>query len=149
MFIRSYEQQDVEAVIELMADLGYPTNKEALSARMEKIASIPSYYTFVAVRDGQAVGMIGCRDIFYYEEDGMVVQISLLVTKQSEQGSGIGTALVAYTEQWARERGASALYLTSGIKESRKKAHAFYEARGFDITGYRFVKKLTMHELGN
>ncbi|SFE19970.1 Predicted N-acetyltransferase YhbS [Paenibacillus algorifonticola] len=146
MFIRPYEHQDVEAVVQLMADLGYPTNIEALSARMEKIASVESCFTFVAVRDGQAVGLIGCRDIFYYEEDGMVVQISLLVTKQSEQGSGIGTALVAYIEQWARERGASALYLTSGIKESRKKAHAFYEARGFDITGYRFVKKLTVQE---
>ncbi|WP_150131609.1 VWA domain-containing protein [Paenibacillus sp. BIHB 4019] len=55
MHIRPYDHQDVEAVVELMADLGYPTHKEALSARMEKIASIPSYYTFVAVQDGQAV----------------------------------------------------------------------------------------------
>ncbi len=29
-----------------------------------------------------------------------------------------------------------------GIKPERVKAHEFYKANGFEITGYRFVKRL-------
>jgi len=34
------------------------------------------------------------------------------------------------------------LHLTSGIRPERERAHAFYQKRGFQVTGYRFVKKL-------
>jgi hypothetical protein len=40
------------------------------------------------------------------------------------------------------ERGANNLYLTSGNKPERKKAHELYKRMGFEITGYRFVKKI-------
>jgi GNAT superfamily N-acetyltransferase len=96
----------------------------------------------MAIMDGQVVGMVGCRDIYYYEDDGFVIQISLLVTKRELQGQGIGTALITFVEQWAVDRGANNLYLTSGNKPERKKAYELYKRMGFEITGYRFVKKL-------
>ncbi|TBL76001.1 GNAT family N-acetyltransferase [Paenibacillus thalictri] len=142
MEIRPYIPGDDGDLTELMADLGYPTTMDKMIQRMEVISATPHCYTFVAVKDGAVVGMIGCRDIYYYEEDGVVTQISILVTKQELQGQGIGKALVTFAEQWAREKGSNALYLTSGIKPERERAHAFYKRMGFAVTGYRFVKPL-------
>lgn len=142
MDIRKYNFSDLNHLTELMEDLGYPTTSEKMKARMEVMEATPSYFTFVAIKDERVVGMVGCRDIYYYEDDGFVIQISLLITKGSYQRQGIGKALISFIEHWAIERGANSLYLTSGIKPERQKAHKFYEKMGFAITGYRFVKKL-------
>ncbi|CAM4480371.1 GNAT family N-acetyltransferase [Paenibacillus tarimensis] len=142
MIIRNYNSNDLEALTALMADLGYPTNTASMEHRMKLIQSNPTNVTFVAEVQGNVVGMIGVREVYYYEEDGTAAQISALVTKQEHQGKGIGKALVRYVESWALEKGIQVLTLTSGIKEERVKAHEFYKAIGFEITGYRFVKKL-------
>lgn len=140
MEIRPYQSGDLESLTELMSDLGYPTTGSSMRDRMKIINANPLYYTFIALKDNLVVGMAGCRDIFYYEADGFVIQISALVVKKDYQGQGIGKALITFVEQWAQERGANSLYLTSGIKPEREKAHDFYKGMGFEITGYRFVK---------
>jgi GNAT superfamily N-acetyltransferase len=140
--IRPYQSADLEAVAELMSDLGYPTSIERMQHRMEQIESVPSYGTFVAVVDNQVVGMAGVRQSYTYEEDGFATQISTIVVKEQFQGQGVGKALVRFVEEWAMARNSNCVYLTSGIKPERKKAHRFYEAMGLSVTGYRFVKRL-------
>lgn len=143
MEIRTYNHlNDLNSIIELMSDLGYPTSIEMMSKRMKNIQEISSYHTFVASIDKKIVGMIGCRDIFLYEDDGFVTQISLLVTKKEYQRKGIARSLVSFVEEWASKKGSNGLFLTSGIKPEREKAHKFYEALEFEVNGYRFVKKL-------
>jgi GNAT superfamily N-acetyltransferase len=109
---------------------------------MEIIQHLPLYYTFVATIDSHVVGMIGCREVYFYEGDGVAVQISALVTKKEYQGQGVGKAMIAFVEQWAKEKGATNLYLTSGNRPEREQAHLFYQKMGFGTTGYRFVKTI-------
>jgi GNAT superfamily N-acetyltransferase len=142
MIIREYVSSDLETLTELIGNLGYPTDIETMKYRMELIQSTPMYYTFVAELMGEVVGMIGVRQAFFYEGDGVTTQISALVSKPEHRGMGIGKALVSYVEEWAAKNGSEILYLNSGMKEERLKAHEFYKAVGFEITGYRFVKKL-------
>ncbi|SMF80855.1 N-acetylglutamate synthase, GNAT family [Paenibacillus uliginis N3/975] len=132
--IRFYEEKDLEDLAALMADLGYPTDREQMGRRMKRIMEESSYFTFVAVKDNRVVGMIGCREAVGYEFDDCSVQINALVTKQEVQGQGIGRALLQNVEQWAKERGAKGLFLTSGNKPERKYAHEFYQQLGFIIT---------------
>lgn len=140
--IRPYKSTDLLDVIELMQVLGYPSSIAQIESRMERIEKFPHYYTFIAEIENQAVGMMGLREVFSYEEDGAVAQISLLVTKQQYQGQGIGTALICFAEQWALDRDSNYLILSSGIKPERTAAHQLYKRMGFDITGHRFVKRL-------
>lgn len=140
--IRPFESADIEAMTELMSDLGYPTPVDQMRKRMELIEATPMYFTFVAEIEGKVVGMMGIRQSYNYEEDGCATQISLLVTKLEYQGHGVGTAFIKFIEEWAIERNSESIYLTSGIKPERVKAHEFYQSLGFDINGYRFVKKL-------
>lgn len=140
--IRAYRKEDLASITELMHDLGYPTTVEIMRKRMNIIENIPLSFTFVATLEERLVGMMGIRQIYSYEDDGITTQISLLVTKKEYQGQGIGKSLVSFAEEWALERGSNILYLTSGIKPERVRAHEFYKSIGFNATGFRFVKKL-------
>lgn len=143
MNIREYNSNDLHALVELMSELGYPTEVEHMKKRMDRIECNPMYFTFVAEVHSKVVGMIGIRQLYSYEIDEVATQINALVTKKEFQRKGIGKALIHYVEEWSRNNGSEMIVLNSGIKESRKAAHEFYKALGFEVTGYRFVKKIT------
>lgn len=140
--IRPFTSEDIESITELMNDLGYPTSVDKMKQRMSFIEAEPNYNTFVATIERSVVGIIGICKVFYYEDDGCATQIIALVTKKELEGQGIGTALIMYVEQWAEEHNSNTLYLTSGNKAERSRAHEFYKKHGFEVTGYRFVKRL-------
>lgn len=142
ILIRNYRPEDMEEMAALMLDLGYPTTTEQMKSRIDRLGQSNENVTLVATTQDKVVGMIGFRYLYYYEADGFVVHINVLVTKSEYQGQGVGKQLIAYTEQRAREQGANALYLTSGMKPERERAHTFYRNLGFQTTGYRFVKPL-------
>jgi GNAT superfamily N-acetyltransferase len=140
--VRAYSCDDLEAVAELMGELGYPASSTQMQKRMEAISSHPDYATLVAECEGEVVGMIGLRLTFGYEHDGHVVQITVLVVKAAFRGRGVGKELIRHAEKWAREKGAAAIVLTSGKRPEREAAHRFYRHMGFSVTGLRFSKKL-------
>ncbi|WP_442601826.1 GNAT family N-acetyltransferase [Paenibacillus sp. KN14-4R] len=140
--IREYLSSDLESLTELMTDLGSPSTIEDMKNRMELIGLNPYYFTFVATINEKVVGMIGVRLNSTYTSNKFKTQISSFVTKKEYQGQGVGKALINYIEEWTRNKGSDFLYLTSGIKEERISAHEFYKNRGFNVTGYRFVKRL-------
>ncbi|WP_373231327.1 GNAT family N-acetyltransferase [Cohnella sp.] len=139
--IRDYLSSDINELASLMGDLGYPSSTEDMNRRMNLIESNPNYKTFVAVLSDKVVGMIGINTIMNYESDDSVTHILALVTLTDFQGQGIGRSLMNFVEEWAISHGSGTLYLTSGIKEERKRAHEFYKQLGYEITGYRFIKK--------
>jgi GNAT superfamily N-acetyltransferase len=139
--IREYHSSDLEDLAQLMGDLGYPTSPEVMSQRMALFEANSSYKTFVATWDNKVVGMLGVNMTMNYESDDLVTHIISLVVGEAFQGKGIGKKLMSFIEAWAIDNGSQVLYLTSGIKEERKRAHEFYKKLGFDITGYRFIKR--------
>jgi len=140
--IRPYRRSDLNDILELMSDLGYPASLDKLETRMERMEKLNDYATFMAELDGEVAGMMGLRCVYAYELDEPAVQISLLVTKQKHQGQGVGKALIDFAERWALQFGAGSMVLTSGIKPERDAAHRFYTHMGFAVNGYRFVKKI-------
>ena len=55
----------VEALVNLMTGLGYPTSVEDVGRRFEEISSDPSYGTLVAERGGRVAGMAGLHGACY------------------------------------------------------------------------------------
>jgi diamine N-acetyltransferase len=69
-------------------------------------------------------------------EAGAVELCKLYVT-EAAKGSGLAAALQQSVLDWARERGAPALYL--GVWSLNPRAQAFYRRQGFEAVGaYRF-----------
>jgi GNAT superfamily N-acetyltransferase len=139
MILRPVAIEDVPRLTPPMGTLGYPTTEETLRGGLAAILADPSYRTIVAEEGDRIVGLAGMRRGLRYEA-GLFVQLAALIVDEQFEGRGIGTALVAEVEAWARSIGARMVTLNSG--HHRDAAHRFYRRRGYESTGLRFLKLL-------
>ena len=140
LIVRGAQSEDVDALANLMTELGYPTSSEQMRRRFEGISADPSYATLVAEREGKVLGMVGLRVERLYESDGNFARIMALVVGSEHRGRGVGRTLISAAEDWARRRGATDVMLTT--HKRRTDAHRFYRSMGYEATGYRFYKPL-------
>jgi GNAT superfamily N-acetyltransferase len=62
------------------------------------------------------------------------------VVAPDQRGLGVGRVLISAAEDWARQRRAGEVMLTT--HKRRAGAHDFYRNMGYEATGYRCVKSL-------
>jgi N-acetylglutamate synthase-like GNAT family acetyltransferase len=138
--IRDARLEDSAAIANLMCELGYNTTPTEMVSRLQPILTNRSYKTLVAVSDGGVCGMIGT--IFYpsYEHNTPSARIVALVVSTEMRGRGIGRQLVEALESELPKNRITQLAVNTQL--TRKEAHKFYEALGFERNGYRFVKNL-------
>lgn len=91
--------------------------------------SIEGSHNVVATADGQPVGMASGVPA---TEAGVVELISMWVSPAG-RGRGVGDALIAEVERWARSSGATLLRLD--VSDGNRAAAALYERNGFVFTG--------------
>jgi GNAT superfamily N-acetyltransferase len=140
VLIRTATLDDAPAIAVLSTHLGYLADPEAMRERLARIGARDEYETFVAEREGRAVGFAGVMHGLSYTYDPPFARLLSLVVEPEERGRGTGAALVAAAERWAREHGATQLHLTTALH--RDGAHRFYERLGYERTGARYVRKL-------
>ena len=141
LLIRDSIPDDYKVLTSLIGELGYPADEEKVRKRLEKIDADKNAKTLVAEFNGRVVGFVGLHKSYGYESDGCFVRITALVTSEAYRGKGIGTRLVQAAEEWAEKEKASCIVLSSRL--DREEAHGFYKNRGFALTGYSFVKKIS------
>jgi GNAT superfamily N-acetyltransferase len=140
--VRALREEDAGAVHALNAQLGYPGDLETTRTRLLAVLASPIADGFAAEdSDGRVVGW---AHVFTapFLESGPVAELGGLVVQESRRGEGIGAALVARAEAWARERGLRQLSLRCNVV--RSEAHRFYDRLGFEIqkTQHKFRKAL-------
>ena len=138
--VRSALEADAAALADLMTQLGYPSDAAQLRMRLQRAAGHPGIRALVAEQDNRVLGMIGLMLFHAFVQDQPHGYISSLVVDESARGSGAGSALLAAGEAWFRERGVDKATLTSALR--REAAHGFYERRGYEFNGRRYVKSL-------
>lgn len=138
--LRPATREDASALAILMTQLGYPTAPAEMAVRLDAILADDDYYTLVAERDGNVVGMVGARVGVLYELGGPYGQIMVMVVDEQARGQGIGALLLHGAEEWLRGRGVGLIVLNSGLK--RTAAHRFYQREGYTAKSYGFAKKL-------
>ena len=140
--IRAMRESDSDAVHRLAVQLGYPTQPALTEARVRAVLSSGVADAFVA-EDSEG-HVLGWAHVFAapFLESGPNAELGGLVVDESARGLGIGTALVARVESWARERGIRNLCLRSNV--IRTEAHAFYQKLGFAIqkSQFKFQKEI-------
>lgn len=90
--------------------------------------------------EGSPLGFVhlhGARDFFTGEEHG---HVSDIVVKPEAEGQGVGQALMAAAETWARGRGYRLLSLH--VFEGNARARAFYERLGYQADIRKLIKPL-------
>jgi len=139
--VRSATPADAAVLAGLVTQLGYPSDAAQVLARLRRLEGNADIRALVAERDGRVIGMIGIMVFPAFHRDGLHGYITALVVDEAVRGGGAGAALLAAAEGWFAERGVAKVNLTTALH--RDKAHAFYEHRGYEFNGRRYVKTLS------
>jgi len=140
--IRHSTENDIQDMVILMDQLGYPTTYAEMSERYRRLASDANFTTLIAEVRGRAIGLIGLQTSYMYEKNGRHCRIMALIVHDQFRGSGIGARLIQAAEQWAAEQGVFSLSLNSANREDRQAAHQFYRGMGYTDGSTGFSKTL-------
>ena len=127
--IRQVRESDHARIAELAGQLSYPSTLEEITRRLTEMKGDTDHAVFVAeLETGDIAGWIA---VFVYRtvEAEARAEISGLVVDERFRSQRIGERLLTRSEEWARERGCSAIGLRSNV--IRERAHAFYERHGY------------------
>lgn len=95
---------------------------------------------FIAELDGQPAGCAYLVTLVDFFTERPHAHLSVLAVTAEAEGRGVGSALLDYSQAWARQRGSDHLTLNSLVSNAR--ARAFYERRGFAGEYIRYVLPL-------
>jgi GNAT superfamily N-acetyltransferase len=138
--IRQMRVRDAKAVATLATQLGYPSDEAELAERIPRVIGRDDAAAMVAEAGGVVAWIhVEIRRTLVADRDA---QVMALVVDEGCRGHGIGSALMAEAERWARERGASRVRV--GSRTTREEAHRFYERHGYVLakTSHWFEKEL-------
>jgi GNAT superfamily N-acetyltransferase len=139
----SVRSSDFEAIARLAGQLGYPSQAEEVAERWADLQAREDQCLLVA-RDPDGVEVVGC--VHAFEQRSLMHDpracVAGLVVDERCRGQGIGSALLARVEEWARDRGLGRVRFTSNI--IRTEAHRLYRRLGYGSskTSHVFEKSL-------
>ena len=124
-------RDDAGAVANLATQLGYPSSEVQLAERIARVLGREEAAAMVAEDAGNVVAWVHVELRRTLVAD-RGAQVMALVVDERCRGHGIGAALMAEAERWARQRGANTLRV--GSRTSRTAARRFYEREGYRLT---------------
>jgi GNAT superfamily N-acetyltransferase len=139
--IRSAEPGDVDVIVRLSTQLGYPTTTTEVASRLEAAGASGSHAVLVAEAEGEVAGWVHVHDSLLIQAPPGA-ELSGIIVDEGSRGGGVGRALLAAAEEWARSRGHDIIRIRS--RTTRHHAHRFYTSAGYDEikTSLVFEKRL-------
>jgi GNAT superfamily N-acetyltransferase len=121
---------DSAEIARLAEELGYPAAPAEISARLQSLLDQPNHFIAVAaVEEEQTLlGWIAAEERTLLIAAAQI-EIMGLVVDHAARRAGIGYALIAAVEHWAKERGLEKIVVRSNIR--RQESHPFYEGLGY------------------
>ena len=141
MNLRPVRVEDAPAVAALVTQLGYAASPSEIADRLARVLVRSDQQFLVAEADGRLLGWVHVT-LADYVESGASAEIAGLVVDRAHRRQGIGAALMAAAEDWARDQRRTVMRLRSTI--TRTPAHRFYAGLGYSVvkTQYSFAKPL-------
>ena len=131
-------RNDISDIVRLLADDDLGNQREAFKEPLpavyyeafEQIDSDPNHELIVAEANGNVIGTLHLMflpSISY--QGGLRAQVESVRVAKGCQSQGIGSRMMLWAIERAKERGAHSMQLTT--HNSRRDAHRFYERLGF------------------
>ena len=138
LLFRLATRDDLPSIVRLLADddLGSQREQyedplpESYYSAFEQIHRDPNHELIVAERDGEVIGTLHLIFLPSVSFQGALrAQVESVRVDKRFQSQGIGSEMMKWTLERARQRGAQIIQLTT--HKSREDAHRFYERLGF------------------
>jgi ribosomal protein S18 acetylase RimI-like enzyme len=101
----------------------------------------PGSHVFVAEDDaGERVGFLHLQTVSDYFTGAQNCHVADVAVAPEREGRGIGSALLAHAEDWARQH--RCRHLTLAVFPGNARARALYERHGFGIDLLRMAKPI-------
>ncbi|RUQ27418.1 MAG: GNAT family N-acetyltransferase [Candidatus Competibacteraceae bacterium] len=138
---RKAAKEDISEVLRLYAqpdlDSGKVLSLSNAERHFERITGYPDYAIYIASCEGKIVGTFALLIMDNLAHMGSPSAIIEDVAVDPEwQGRGVGKLMMKYALQICGEKGCYKAVLSSNLM--RERAHAFYEALGFERHGYSY-----------
>ena len=152
MEIRKASELDIDAIVELNRQIGEihhqhypevfcPPSPEERAFLLTAIAAEGRLFC-VAELDGAVVGFLTARidinESIPFLSKQPICRIGSVVVDEGHRSQGIGRALIAHCDHWARAHGAHQIRLE--VMSFNERAKALYEALGFKMLSQTMVR---------
>jgi GNAT superfamily N-acetyltransferase len=140
---------DLSSIVRMLADDELGSQRERFEdplpapyySAFEQIRSDANHELIVAERDGEVIGTLHLMFLPSISfQGGLRAQVESVRVDRQFQNRGIGGAMMRWSLERAKQRGAHMVQLTT--HQTRKDAHRFYEKLGF--TGSHLGMKLSL-----
>ncbi|MBL5885748.1 aminoalkylphosphonate N-acetyltransferase [Lelliottia aquatilis] len=139
--LRRATPEDAQAVYGLICELKQAEfDQRAFNAGYLANLQDRNMHYHLAELDGHVVGMIGLHLQFHLHHANWIGEIQELVVLPQARGLKVGSQLLAWAEDFARDAGAEMTELSTSVK--RVDAHRFYLREGYAQSHFRFTKAL-------
>jgi ribosomal protein S18 acetylase RimI-like enzyme len=138
---RLAKREDLSSIVRMLADdeLGSQRERyedplpESYYSAFDQIENDPNHELIVVERDGEVIGMLHLMFLPSISfQGGLRAQIESVRVDKRYQNQGIGSALMQWSMQRAKQREAHVVQLAT--HKTRLDAHRFYERLGFKGT---------------
>jgi GNAT superfamily N-acetyltransferase len=147
LILRDATAADLPAIIAMLADDKLGSTREDTAdlapylAGFAEVEADPNQRLILAERDGVPVGTFQLSFIPGVSQRGLKrAMVESVRVVASERGSGLGTRMMRWAIEEARQAGCGQMQLTSNAE--RPDAHRFYERLGFTPSHVGFKLKL-------
>jgi GNAT superfamily N-acetyltransferase len=137
--VREAAPRDSEAISALLGELGFPTEAAEIRRRLPRLRKAGEP-VLVAVEEQEVIGCLAWHVTPVLHRPAPVGRVTMMVVAEKARRRGVGAALIEAAEARLAAAGCGLVEVTSNIELGG--AHAFYRARGYERTSYRFAKKL-------
>lgn len=138
--LRPAELDDAAALVDLLAQLGYPGAQAFIELRLRELLSHPDASLLVAEMEGAVCGFISLHFVPQLALAGDFCRVSYLCVADGARSLGVGALLEQAAVAQARRRGCDRIELHSSAR--RTDAHRFYARQGYVESPKYLVKSL-------
>ena len=148
---RLAKREDLPSIVRMLADDDLGSQRERIDdplpvsyySAFDQIERDPNHELIVVERNGEVIGTLHLMFLPSISfRGGLRAQIESVRVDKRFQSQGIGSALMQWSMQRAKERGAHVVQLTT--HKTRLDAHRFYERLGFK--GSHLGMKMTLND---
>ena len=133
------EASFADQIAALAQQLNPDKSPEYLRACLGEMFGMSTYRCFGALTDDGRLVAVSSGWLTTRFYSGRQLEIDNVVVDALHRSEGIGSALLAYVEEWAREQDCETVELNAYVHNAP--AHRFYFRHGYFVLGFHFQKK--------